>query len=144
MNILRIYAAGWLGLVFLAILNGTAREKIYAPRMSERTAHQVSTAIGMVLFGVYIWGFSALFPINTTRQALSIGAMWLIMTVAFEFGFGRYVIGHSWATLCHDYDLSRGRIWLLVLIWIAVAPTVFFRLQSRPMLEALPRVLNLR
>jgi hypothetical protein len=41
-----IYAAGWVGLVILAIFNGVIRVKTYALFMSELSAHQVSTDIG--------------------------------------------------------------------------------------------------
>ncbi len=130
MKLLLIYAAGWLGLVALAILNGVLREKRYAPHMGERAAHQVSTVIGLVLFGAYVWVFSGLFPMASARQAIAIGAMWLAMTVLFEFIFGHYVMGHSWEKLLHDYRLLRGRIWVLVLIWTAVAPYVCFRIRA--------------
>jgi len=49
MNIVLIYAAGWVGLVILAIFNGVIRVKTYAPFMSELSAHQVSTDIGLCL-----------------------------------------------------------------------------------------------
>ena len=56
--------------------------------------------------------------------------MWLVMTVAFEFLFGHYVTGHSWTWLLRDYDLSAGRVWLVLLVWITVSPFLFFRLQT--------------
>lgn len=130
MKFLFIYAVGWLGLVVLAILNGAAREKIYAASMSELSAHQVSTIVGVVLFGVYIWVFIGLFPADAAWQTMAVGAMWLAMTIVFEFVFGRWVMGHPWDKLLHDYNLLQGRIWLLVPIWIAVAPYFFFRVRS--------------
>jgi hypothetical protein len=38
-------------------------------------------------------------------------------------------MGHPWKRLFHDYNLLRGRLWVLILIWTGVAPYVFFRLQ---------------
>jgi hypothetical protein len=55
------------------------------------------------------------------RQAIAVGLIWLVMTVAFEFVFGHYVAGHSWERLLYDYDLPAGRLWSLVLAWIALA-----------------------
>ncbi len=54
----------------------------------------------------------------------------LVMTIAFEFLFGRLVSGCSWNDLLHDYNLCAGRVWVLVLIWTAIAPYVFYRLRS--------------
>jgi hypothetical protein len=58
-----------------------------------------------------------------------IGLTWLALTVAFEFLFGHYVAGHSWRALLNDYDLLAGRLWVLVLAWLALAPYLFYRLQ---------------
>ena len=55
MKTLTIYAAGWAGMLILAILNGAVREKIYGPSMPELSAHQLSTVTGIIIFGVYIW-----------------------------------------------------------------------------------------
>jgi hypothetical protein len=125
-----IYAAGWVGLVILAILNGTIRVAVYGPFMSDLSAHQVSTAIGLSLFGIYIWIFTGIFRIASSKQAIIIGVMWLSMTIIFEFLFGHYVIGHSWAKLLEDYNVLKGRVWLLVLIWTTVAPYLFYRIRS--------------
>jgi hypothetical protein len=52
------------------------------------------------------------------------------MTLAFEFLFGHFVAGHSWARLLQDYNLLAGRVWVLLLAWVALAPYLFYRWQS--------------
>ena len=52
-------------------------------------------------------------------------ANWLGMVV-----LDHYVLRHPWDTLCHDYNLFRGRIWVLALIWILVAPYIGYRLRG--------------
>ncbi len=39
---------------------------------------QVSTAIGLRLFGIYIWIFTGIFRIASSKQAIVIGVMWLL------------------------------------------------------------------
>lgn len=56
-------------------------------------------------------------------EALVIGIGWLLCAIAFEFGFGHYVDGLSWSRLLADYDLTRGR--LLLLVWLAVGAGPF-------------------
>ena len=46
------------------------------------------------------------------------------LSVLFEFGFGHYVEGDSWADLLDNYDVSQGNIWILILLWIAVGPAI--------------------
>lgn len=130
MKVILTYSMSWVGLVVLAILNGILRQEVYGKDMSELSAHQLSTLIGLILFAIYIWVLTGIFPIESSRQALLIGGLWLLMTVLFEFIFGHYVIGHPWNKLLHDYNLSQGRVWVLVLIWTAIAPYVFYRLRN--------------
>ncbi|MBN1848168.1 MAG: hypothetical protein JW932_06245 [Deltaproteobacteria bacterium] len=130
MKVIPIYAACWLGMVILAIVNGAIREKLYGPFMRELSAHQLSTLIGMTLLGVYIWILTGIVRIESPKQAVIIGCMWFIMTIGFEFAFGHFVIGHTWERLFHDYNLVKGRVWLLVLIWTTVAPYIFYRARS--------------
>jgi len=129
-KIILIYMISWLGLVLLAILNGTLRQKGYGPLMSELSAHQVSTLIAIIIFAVYIYIITGFFRLESARQALLIGAVWVAMTVIFEFLFGHFVMGHSWSRLFHDYNLLQGRLWLLVLIWTFIAPWIFYRIRS--------------
>jgi hypothetical protein len=51
--------------------------------------------------------------------------------VAFESLFFHYVVGHPWSELLANYDIVHGRLWPVVLLWIAVAPYVFFRLFTK-------------
>jgi len=61
------------------------------------------------------------------EQALAIGLGWLVAAIAFEFGFGHFVDGLSWSRLLSDYDLSRGRLLLLVWVTVGGGPFVFAR-----------------
>src|SRR5215831_5681829 len=81
------YVLGWVPMVFIAIINGAIREGWYGKHVSELQAHQVSTATGVLLFGVYIWALIRLWRPASAGQALTIGLVWLGMTVAFEFLF---------------------------------------------------------
>lgn len=119
------YALAWLPMPLIGIINGSIRQFGYGKFMSELTAHQISTLTGIILFGLYVWFLSRLWRIKSSSQALTIGVMWLSLTVAFEFVFGHYVMGNPWCRLLHDYNLLEGRLWVLVLIWITIAPLVF-------------------
>ena len=125
------YLAAWIAMIGIGIANGVLRELTYGAYLPENVAHQVSTVIALVLFGVYIWWISRIWNFNSGRQALTVGVVWLLMTVAFEFGFGHWVAGHTWNELLYDYNLAAGRLWVLVPLWIATAPWVFCRLRQR-------------
>jgi hypothetical protein len=115
-------------LVFIAIANGALREGWYGKYLSELQAYQVSTATGILLLGLYIWVLIHIWRPVSSRQAITIGLVWLGMTVAFEFLFGHYVAERSWHELLRDYNILAGRIWLVVLVWVTIAPYVFYPL----------------
>lgn len=125
------YLFGWFVLLIVAIINGAIRDKVYKESLGELAAHQVSTLTGIVLFGIVIWGLNKLWPLESSRQAWTIGFIWLAMTVAFEFLFFHYVTGHSWGELLNDYNILEGRVWVLVLLWTLIAPYVFWRLRHQ-------------
>lgn len=49
------------------------------------------------------------------------------VAIAVEFGFGQFVMGHSWSTLLHDYNVFAGRIWILVLLTTLLGPWLLGR-----------------
>jgi hypothetical protein len=125
------YVLAWFPMVAIAIANGVLRESWYGQHLSELAAHQLSSLSAIVLFGIYIWFVVARFwPPASNAQAIGIGLLWLVMTIAFEFLFGHYLAGHSWERLLHDYNLLAGHVWLLVLAWVAVAPYLFRRMRK--------------
>lgn len=121
------YALAWIPMMLIGILNGVLREMTYGKYLDELHAHQVSTVTGVLLLGSYIWVITRLWHLESMTQAVVIGLIWLGLTVIFEFSFGHFVAGYSWKELLRDYNVFAGRVWLLVLIWITVAPLVFYR-----------------
>ncbi len=62
-------------MVLIAIVNGALREAWYGKQLSELRAHQVSTASGVLLFGLYIWILLHLWKPVSSGQALTISLM---------------------------------------------------------------------
>ena len=118
-------------MVLIAIFNGMLRVKWYGKTIDELAAHQISSLTGTFLFGIYIWFIIHGWPPDSEGQAAAIGLVWLLLTIAFEFIFGRYVAGHTWSHLFSDYNLFAGRLWVIVLFWVTIAPYLFCRLIYR-------------
>jgi hypothetical protein len=118
----------WFPMLLIAILNGWLRESWYGRHFGDLRAHQISTLTGIVLFGIYIWTVSRIWPLESARQAIAVGLIWLAMTVCFEFLFGHFVARHSWNRLLRDYNIVAGRLWGLLILWITFAPYIFYRL----------------
>jgi hypothetical protein len=127
----RRWTLAWVGGSLLGIANGVVREVVYRNRVGESTANQISAATLVMLLTVYFWLLHRRWPIAGRRDAVQIGATWIGLTVLFEFGFGHYVDRKSWSELLENYDLAKGRLWILVLVWVGTGPAVIRELQAR-------------
>lgn len=113
----------WLLLAVVAVASGALREAVLTPRLGGQAAHVIGTFVVVALFFLVI-GLSIrwIVPDLGSRGLWTVGGAWLVLTVAFEFGFGHWVAGHSWSRLLRDYDVFSGRVWLLVLLTVLLAP----------------------
>ncbi|MFB3825648.1 MAG: hypothetical protein ACE15B_02720 [Bryobacteraceae bacterium] len=121
------YILLWAPMVLLAILNGALRQFTYGRHMAELRANQLSRFTGCAILGAYMWRVFRVWPADSARHAAAIGALWVALTVAFEFLFFHYLAKRPWEQLLHEYDLPAGRLWVLVLLWVGIAPYLFFR-----------------
>ena len=125
------YILAWFVMLILAVANGALRQAAFAKTMPELGAHQLSTLIGAVVIGAFIWLVIRRWPPSSARQALMIGVLWLALTVAFEFFMGLVLPGRPLAQVLADYNVLAGRVWVFFLIWLTFAPLLFYRLRSR-------------
>jgi hypothetical protein len=110
----------------IAIINGALRDLWYKNFTGELAAYQVSTVTLILFFSLFIGFAFQKYPPSSSKQALLVGVIWVGMTLAFEFGFGRWR-GNSWEQLLQDYNVFEGRLWLLVPLWVMIAPYLFYR-----------------
>src|SRR5690349_9045788 len=104
----------WLPMILIAFANATLREMILTRHFSGFRANQLSTVTLIILCSVYTWCIFSKLPVNTYKQALWIGSIWMILTVIFEFALGR-LTKKTWQELLQNYDLMHGYIWPLFL-----------------------------
>ncbi|MBN2719690.1 MAG: hypothetical protein JXR72_01165 [Proteobacteria bacterium] len=114
----------WIGLSTLAVANGVFREAVIAPRLGAQGGHVLSTLILCFAIFAVTWFTLPWIEPRRGREALLVGALWLALTLAFEFLAGHYLFGHPWEKLLADYDIARGRVWPLVLVTTLLAPWI--------------------
>lgn len=118
-------AAIWLVLLAVAILAAVLREGLLTPRLGAGAAHVVGTLAVVVVFAAIIWASARwVSPTLARSELIAAGVVWLVATVLFEFGFGHYVMGHSWARLLAEYNLLAGRLWVLVTLTLLCMPVI--------------------
>jgi len=77
------YVLAWFPMLAIAVANGAFRQVALERVMPELRAHQVSTVIGSGLIGAFVWLLVRLWPPSSGAEALAIGLVWLVLTVAF-------------------------------------------------------------
>lgn len=114
-------------MVILAIINGAARDLGYKKHTTELLAHQLSTVSLLLFLGIYIYFVIKIYRPQSEAESLGIGLLWMVLTLGFEFGFGLYR-GNSWTQLLEAYNITKGHLWLLIPIWLVLAPYLFYKL----------------
>jgi len=120
----------WLLFIPLAIMNGVMRDLVLTPALGETAGRALSS----VTLSALILGAAVLFVkrlgVNTLIWLLIVGSFWLILTALFEFSFFLLVMGHPMDELLGEYDLFRGRLWVLVLATTFFAPLIAARIRK--------------
>ncbi|MGB3526887.1 MAG: hypothetical protein WBB32_13080 [Flavobacteriales bacterium] len=112
----------WLLFMVGAILNGTLRVKVIVPFTGEAIGHIISTVLLCAIILSITWYTLPWVGLGTTLQAWVIGACWLFLTLAFEFGVGHFIGHHSWTEMLADYNVLKGRVWVFVPLITFLAP----------------------
>ena len=123
------YFSLWLPMIFIAVINGAARDLLYKNYVGELTAHQISTVTLIIALWIYIQFIIKKYTPRSEKKALFIGIFWMALTVIFEFGLG-IARGHSLSQLFNNYNILKGRIWVLIPIWITIAPYLAYRINK--------------
>lgn len=116
-------------MLLIAIANGSARDLWYKKYLGELRAHQLSTVSFLILLAIYIAFIIKRFPPSSGLWALGIGLLWVALTLLFEFGFG-LLRGNSFKHLLADYNIGKGRLWILIPAWLLLAPYIFYRVYN--------------
>jgi hypothetical protein len=114
----------WCALPVIASINGIAREAVLIPRIGDLAERAVSTIALSALIIILTWISIAWIAPRSTVQARVVGVIWVAVTLAFEFLAGHYMFHNPWSRLLEDYDVLRGRIWILVLVATLVSPRI--------------------
>lgn len=121
----------WLVIIAVEAVHGVLRTLLLVPVMGDFPARRVSVLTGSLL----VFGVASMFvrwiAAQTRLRLLAVGLLWVVLTVLFEIGLGRYALGLSWDRVAEDYDATRGGLLGFGLLFMAAAPTLAARLRRR-------------
>jgi hypothetical protein len=111
----------WLGLLLLAVLNGTLREQFLVPQLGST----VGLACSGLLLCTLVLGVACLAAPPLHYKGVNlwvVGALWLILTLSFEFTFAALIQHQPLVEVLQAYTFKGGNLWLLVVLMIFVGP----------------------
>ena len=120
MRIARVIAV-WLAILVLANLNGLAREFALAPLLGPAGARFASGVTLSAIIFAAAWLAAPWLGRASAGQWWATGALWLGLTLAFEFGIG-YAQHQDLSRLFAAYTFEGGNIWPVVLLAALVSP----------------------
>ncbi len=114
----------WLVIIAVETAHGVLRTLLLVPLVGDFPARRVSVFTGsLLIFGV-AWAYVRWIGAGTRLRLLGVGLLWVVLTVLFEIGLGRYALGLSWERIAEDYDVTRGGLLGFGLLFMAAAPTL--------------------
>ncbi len=119
----------WLGIIVTETAHGIARTLVLQPIVGEFRSRQIGVLTGCsIILAIAMLTVRWVRPASAT-QAIWIGLLWLVLTLAFEVAFGRYVVRASWTRILSDYNLASGGLLPLGLLVLAAAPWIAARVR---------------
>lgn len=120
----------WLFIIAAETVHGVLRRLLLVPLVGDLPARQIGVLIGVLLILAVAYHCVGWIAAWSKIQLLGVGVLWVVLTVLFEIGLGRFVLGLPWERLTED-DPTRGGFMGLGLAFMAFSPLLAARLRRR-------------
>ena len=119
----------WMLIILVETVHGVVRELFIAPALGDLRARQLGVLVGCVL--IFAVALLTVRWIGARGRGawLGIGALWVVLTLTFEFTVGR-ALGYGWQRILSDYNPARGGFMLLGMGFLCVAPLLTAKLRG--------------
>ena len=112
----------WGVLIAAEILHGILRAIWLVPLLGEFRSNQLGVFTGSLIILLIAYPCVSWIGARRWWELWGVGLLWVGLTVGFELGFGRWVLGLSWERLAADYNLARGGLMPLGLVVLLASP----------------------
>ena len=108
--------------------HGILRGLLLVPLTGQIRANQIGVGVGSLLILVISILTIKWIKAVRTRELLTVGLIWVILTLGFEVGLG-YAFG-GWERVFMDYDPRQGGLMPLGLLIMLCSPLIARRIRS--------------
>lgn len=120
----------WLIIIVAESVHGTFRQLFLAPMIGDFPARRIAVFTGMILIFAITYFCIRWINAPTSKSLITVGFLWVILTILFEFGLGFYVFKFSWERLFEDYDIFRGGLMGLGILFMFFSPLLSARFRG--------------
>jgi len=125
--VVRAFVA-WVLIIAAETVHGVLRQLLLAPVVGDLRARQLGVLVGSAIVFAIAWALARWLRARTVRAQLGVGALWVVLTVCFEYALGR-ALGLTNERMLADYDVARGGFMLFGLAFMLVAPVLAARVR---------------
>ena len=117
----------WFVMSVLEIFHGVARSVFLQPFVGDLPARQIGVLTGSLLVILTAYLFRRWINAHQISERLTVGLIWVLLTVGFELVLGRLVLHLSWQRIWSDYDIPHGGFMPFGLLVMLLAPMLTAR-----------------
>ena len=115
-------AAVWLVIGGGEVIQGILRVKFLNRRVGDHRARQIGVGVScLYIFTIAVVSLPWISP-RTATAAWCVGGLWLVLMLALELIIGRWAFHLPWNRIAADFDLRRGRLLILGMLFLPAAP----------------------
>jgi hypothetical protein len=120
----------WVLIAVAEVMQGILRVRLLNRHVGDHRARQIGVFTGSAIILVIAWLLTPWIRPSSTSHALGVGFMWLVLMLAFEIGFGRFVFRASWERIAADFDFRRGGLLSIGMAALFFAPILTAKLRG--------------
>lgn len=129
--ILRRAVLVWLAIIAAESVLGALRVLFLEPAIGSMPARRAGVFVALGVIFALTFATRRFVGARSDGERLGAGALWVALTVAFEIGLGRFILGYGWDRILEDYDPGRGGLMGFGLLAMGLAPWLVGKLASR-------------
>lgn len=123
--------AVWLLIICAEIIHGILRAILLVPMVGEFRSNQIGIFTGSAIILAIAYFTIRWIGAQRPKETLVVGMIWLVLTVAFEVLFGRFVVGLSWDELLAGHNIAKGGLMPLGLLILLFSAVIASKLRER-------------
>lgn len=120
----------WLIVAAAETVHGILRVRLLNRRFGDHRARQLGVFSGSLIIFAIVWASIAWVGVQSSRDCLGVGLLWLVLMLAFDLGLGRFYFGFPWKRLMADMDPRQGGLLGLGMLFLSLSPLLAAKLRD--------------